>query len=174
MGIWAGKSAVLVAADRGIDHAPARLLLHMALEVRDQPDDQRGILPRRFWQGRTSMAIGLGFKAGDADSPAAHSAVKRALRQLTEAGVVELLTAGCFNRASEYHLRLQSDGKASSELVAPLRLPPRSTPAQGAGERSPGRSPPPQRTRAERLAAARFAPPVDVPMADAGIAVGDR
>lgn len=174
VGIWAAKSAVLVAADRGLEHAAARLLLHMAVEVRDQRDPQRDIAPRRFWQGRASLAIGLGFKADDADSAAAHSAVKRALRQLIDAGVVELLVAGRFNRASEYHLRLQSDGKASTELVPPLRLPPKTEPPQGTGERTPGRSPPRSRTRAERLAAARFAPPADAPMADVAIAVGDR
>lgn len=170
MGLFAAKSAVLFAAQHGLGHASSRLLLHMALECRDKADAERGIEPRRFWAGRTSQAIGLGFSADECDTPRAHSAVKRTTQELLKSGVLEILEAGRFQRHTEYYLRLNSEVPSADLLPtfdawapsSPARLvvgerPPAAEEASAkvTAERPPARFPAPS-NRLERLERARI------------------
>jgi hypothetical protein len=72
MGLYAAKNAVLVAAQLNLGNTAARLLLHMALECWDDADNPGRQEPRRYFAGRESSAIALGFLAPDNGSEAAH------------------------------------------------------------------------------------------------------
>jgi hypothetical protein len=157
VGLWAGKSAVLVSAKLGLSDKAARCLGHMALTALDKEDEARGVAPRRFFGGRNSLAIGIGFGGEDANSQAARSAVKRALRQLIDSEVVQVWRDGVAGKQSEYYLRIRSD-IASDEVLPPL------PDAPAAIKRTAQRSPNPKkahglRTRGQRAAADPPGPP---------------
>ena len=107
MGLYAAKSAVLFSAQLKLGNTAARLLLHMALECWDEKrGDQE---PRRYFGGReSSSAIALGFLAPANGSEPAFRAVKRAVRELVESGVITRVRAGGRNLTSEYELMVDS------------------------------------------------------------------
>ena len=106
MGLFAAKSAILVAAQLNLGSTAARLLLHMALECWDEKrGDQE---PRRYFGGRESSAIALGFLAPANGSEAAFRAVKRAIHELVESGAITRVRAGGRNLTSEYELMFDS------------------------------------------------------------------
>ncbi|MBN9240135.1 MAG: hypothetical protein J0J03_10705 [Leifsonia sp.] len=106
MGLFAAKNAVLVAAQLGLGGPAARLLLHMALECFDEDRDNQ--LQRRYFAGRESSAIALGYLAPDNGSDAAMSAVKRAMRELISTGAVSRIRSGGRGQTSEYELNVDS------------------------------------------------------------------
>ena len=106
MGLYAAKSAIISAAQLNLGNTAARLLLHMALECWDEKrGDQE---PRRYFGGRESSAIALGFLAPANGSEAAFRAVKRAVRELVESGAITRVRAGGRNLTSEYELMFDS------------------------------------------------------------------
>ena len=106
MGLYAAKSAILLAARLNLGNTAARLLLHMALECWDEKrGDQE---PRRYFGGRESSAIALGFLAPANGSEPAFRAVKRAVRELVERGAITRVRVGGRNLTSEYALMLES------------------------------------------------------------------
>jgi hypothetical protein len=106
MGLYAAKSAILVASRLQLGNTATRLLIHMALECWDEKrGDQE---PRRYFGGRESSAIALGFRAPDNGSAAAYRAVKRAIHELAERGAITRLRAGGRGVTSEYELMLDS------------------------------------------------------------------
>lgn len=123
MGLYAAKSAILVAARLKLGSTAARLLLHMALECWDEKrGDQE---PRRYFGGRESSAIALGFLAPENGSDAAYRAVKRAIHELVESGAIARLRAGGRGLTSEYELMLDSARPpiARRPIEAPNVLP---------------------------------------------------
>ncbi len=106
MGLFAAKNAVVVAAQLGLGNSATRLLLHMALECWDEDRDTQSA--RRYYAGRESSAIALGFTAPDNGSEAAHRAVKRVTRELVDAGVIRRVRIGGRGETSEYELLLNS------------------------------------------------------------------
>jgi hypothetical protein len=123
MGLFAAKNAVLVAAQLGLGGPATRLLLHMALECFDEDRDDQP--QRRYFAGRESSAIALGYLAPDNASEAARSAVKRALRELVATGVVSRIRSGGRGQTSEYELNLDSSRPPMMRLSArkPILLP---------------------------------------------------
>lgn len=106
VGLFAAKNAVLVAAQLGLGGPATRLLLHMALESFDEDRDDQA--QRRYFAGRDSSAIALGYLAPDNGSEAARSAVKRALRELVATGAVSRIRSGGRGQTSEYELNVDS------------------------------------------------------------------
>ena len=106
MGLYAAKSAMLVAARLKLGSTAARLFQHMALECWDEKRGEQE--PRRYFGGRESSAIALGFLAPDNGGEAAHRAVKRAIRELVESGAIARLRSGGRGLTSEYELMLDS------------------------------------------------------------------
>jgi len=106
MGLYAAKNAVLVAARLGLGNTATRLLLHMALECWDE--ERSGQAPRRYFAGRETSAIALGFLAPHNGSEMAHRAVKRAIRELIDAGAIRRTRVGGRGLTSEYELLLDS------------------------------------------------------------------
>lgn len=106
VGLFAAKNAVLVAAQLGLGGPASRLLLHMALECFDEDRDDQA--QRRYFAGRESSAIALGYLAPDNGSEAARSAVKRALRELVATGAVSRIRSGGRGQTSEYELNVDS------------------------------------------------------------------
>lgn len=125
LGLYAAKSAVLAAARLNLGNTAARLFLHMALECWDDRDNPAGQTPRLYFAGRESSAIALGFLAPDNGSEAAHRAVKRAIRELVDAGAIVRLRAGRSGQTAEYELILDSSrpGLSRRGNVAELRPP---------------------------------------------------
>jgi len=122
MGLYAAKAAVLVAARLSLGNTASRLLMHMALECWDEKrGDQE---PRRYFGGRESSAIALGFCAPANGSEAAYRAVKRAVHELVAAGVISRVRTGGRGVTSEYELMFDS---ARPQLVRrpndPIPLP---------------------------------------------------
>jgi hypothetical protein len=139
MGLYAAKNAVLVAARLNLGNTAARLLLHMALECWDDRDNRGGQEPRRYFAGRESSAVALGFLAPDNGSEAAHRAVKRAIKELIDTGAIVRIRSGRNGVTSEYQLVLDSSRPAGSRRsgnVAELRPGTR----EGATEWSPQRA----------------------------------
>jgi hypothetical protein len=125
VGIYAAKNAVLVAARLKLGNSAARLLMHMALECWDEEDNPAGQLPRRYFAGRESSAIALGFLAPANGSEAAFRAVKRTIRELVDAGAIVRVRAGRNGQRSEYELIVDSSRPQlrRSSNVAVLRTP---------------------------------------------------
>ena len=123
MGLFAAKNAVLTAARLGLGGPATRLLLHMALECFDQDRDDQ--LQRRYFAGRESSAIALGYLAPDNGSEAAHHAVKRAMRELIQAGAIHRVRTGGRGATSEYELNVDSSRPPSvyRELNQPIPFP---------------------------------------------------
>jgi hypothetical protein len=138
MGLYAAKSAVLVAAQLNLGNTAARLLLHMALECWDDQDNPGGRDPRRYFAGRESSAIALGFLAPDNGSEPAFRAVKRAIQELVRAGAIVRIRAARNGQTAEYELLVDSArpplGRSSN--VAILRR----VRDEGASEWSPQRA----------------------------------
>jgi hypothetical protein len=138
VGIYAAKNAVLVAARLELGNSAARLLMHMALECWDDEDNPAGQLPRRYFAGRESSAIALGFLAPGNGSEAAFRAVKRTIRELVDAGAIVRVRAGRNGQRSEYELIVDSSRPQvrRSSNVAVLRT----SHDQGATNWSPQRA----------------------------------
>ena len=79
---------------------PFRLLVHMALTVKDATKEPT------YWGGRDALAQALGLEPGEA----AYQSVKRALRQITEAGAARIGVHGHAGRRTEYVLTLDREG----------------------------------------------------------------
>lgn len=123
MGIYAVKSAVLEAARHDVGNPAARLLFHMAAECWDE---KRGDAePRRYYAGRASSAIALGYLAPRNDSDAARTAVKRCVRELVNAGLIHRVRIGRNGVPSEYELLLESGrpGASGSTIREPITFP---------------------------------------------------
>ena len=114
MGLYAAKNAVLVAAQLDLGNVAARLLLHMALECWDDANNPGRQEPRRYFAGRESSAIALGFLAPNNAGQAAHRAVKRAVRELVEKGAIVRIRDGGNGHTSEYELQLDSTRPVSA------------------------------------------------------------
>ena len=112
MGLYAAKSAILVAARLKLGNTAARLLLHMALECWDEKRGEQE--PRRYFGGRELSAIALGFLAPENGSDAAYRAVKRAIHELVDSGAITRLRAGGRGLTSEYELMLDSSRPAAA------------------------------------------------------------
>jgi len=123
MGLFAAKNAVLVAAQLGLGGPAARLLIHMALECFDQDRDDQP--QRRYFAGRQSSAIALGYLAPDNGSEAAHHAVKRAMRELVQAGAIRRVRMGGRGATSEYELYVDSSRPPTffREVNEPIPFP---------------------------------------------------
>lgn len=135
MGLFAAKSAVLVAMRLEIGNTAARLLNHMALECWDE---DHGIQPaRRYFGGRESSAVALGFGAPHNGSEAAHRAVKRAVKELIDQGAIRRLRSGGRGETSEYELLLDSSRPATSRRGSNEPIP---FPSQGTTDWSPQRA----------------------------------
>jgi hypothetical protein len=123
MGLYAAKNAVLVAARLGLGGSASRLLTFMALECWDDADNPRGQAPRRYFGGRETSAIALGFLAPDNGSEAAFRAVKRAVRELVDAGAITRVRYGGNGHRAEFELNVDSSRPAVSRLNPPIPLP---------------------------------------------------
>lgn len=138
MGLYAAKSAVLVAAQLGLGNTATRLLLHMALECWDDEDNPARVPPRRYFGRRELSAIALGFLAPDNGSEAAFRAVKRATKELVDKGAIVRVRHGGNGLAAEFELQVPvvlPRRRSSGPVLLPLR-----SPEQGAGEWSPQRA----------------------------------
>jgi hypothetical protein len=127
MGLYAAKNAVLVAAQLRLGNTATRLLLHMALECWDDGDNPAGQLPRRYFGGRTTAAIALGFLAPENGTDAAFRAVKRAVRELVDKGAIARVRSGRNGHTAEFELQLDSSrpltARRAPHDVAILRRP---------------------------------------------------
>ncbi|MDJ0377628.1 hypothetical protein [Cryobacterium sp. PH31-L1] len=123
VGLYAAKSAVLLAAQMRLSNASARLLLYMALECWDDANNPLGQAPRRYFAGRESSAIGLGYLAPETASVKAHTAVKRAVHELIQAGAITRIRAGGNGLTAEYELQVDSTKPATSRNSRVLILP---------------------------------------------------
>ena len=121
MGLFAAKNAVLVAAQLGLGGPAARLLLHMCLECFDEDRDDQA--KRRYFAGRESSAIALGYLAPDNGSEAAKSAVKRAMRELIRTGAVSRIRVGGRGQTSEYELNVDSSRPPVMRPYAQVPVP---------------------------------------------------
>lgn len=137
MGLFAAKNAVLVSAQLGLGNSAARLLLHMALECWDEDRDAQPA--RRYFARRESSALALGYSAPENGGEAAHRAVKRAIRELIESGVIRRLRLGGRGDTSEYELLLNSTRPpVVRRLPEPILFP--QAPSQGVTEVPPKRA----------------------------------
>jgi len=134
MGLFAAKNAVLVAGRLQLGNSATRLLLHMALECWDE--DRGDQAARRYFAGRESSAIALGFLAPENGGEAAHRAVKRAVKELVESGAITRLRLGGRGETSEYLLNVDSSRPPASRRTHEL-IP---FPPQGATDWSPQRA----------------------------------
>lgn len=108
MGLYAAKSAVVVAAQLNLGNTAARLFVHMALECWDDVENPAGQAPRRYFGRRDFSALGIGFRARDADTDAAHQAVKRATRELVDKGAIVRVRRGGNGQPAEFELQVDS------------------------------------------------------------------
>lgn len=135
MGLYAAKNAVLVAMRLELGNTAARLLNHMALECWDEPRGEQAA--RRYFAGRESSAIALGFGAPHNSSGAAHRAVKRAIKELIERGAIRRIRLGGRGETSEYELLLDSSRPPTARRGADEPIP---FPSQGTTDWSPQRA----------------------------------
>lgn len=135
MGLYAAKNAVLVAMRLELGNTAARLLNHMALECWDEQRGEQAA--RRYFAGRESSAIALGFGAPHNSSEAAHRAVKRAIRELIERGAIRRIRLGGRGETSEYELMLDSSRPQTARRGADDPIP---FPSQAATDWSPQRA----------------------------------
>jgi hypothetical protein len=108
VGLYAAKNAVLVAARLKLGPTAARLFFHMALECWDDAGNPGGQPPRRYFGAREASAIALGFLAPANGSEAAFRAVKRATRELVDAGAIRRIRYGGNGHRAEFELNLDS------------------------------------------------------------------
>lgn len=135
MGLFAAKNAVLVAAQLDLGNTASRLLVHMALECWDEERGDQAA--RRYFAGRESSAIALGFLAPDNGSEAAHRAVKRAVKELVDSGAIRRVRLGGRGETSEYELVLDSSRPPAARRGVNEPIP---FPSQGTNEWSPQRA----------------------------------
>jgi hypothetical protein len=135
MGLFAAKNAVLVAARLELGNSATRLLLHMALECWDE--ERHDQAPRRYFAGRESSAIALGYLAPSNGSAAAHQAVKRALKELVDRGAIRRIRLGGRGETSEYELIVDSSRPLTVRRPVDGPIP---FPIQGVGEWPPQRA----------------------------------
>ena len=95
----ATRAAQVFACWSHLHDRPFRLLVHMALTVKDATKDPT------YWGGREAMADMLGATGSDR---ARHQTVKRAIQQLIAAGAIELAYHGHAGKRSEYRLTLDN------------------------------------------------------------------
>jgi hypothetical protein len=122
MGLYAAKNAVLVAAQLDLGGAASRLFVFMALECWDDADNPAGQIPRRYFGGRETSAIALGFLAPDNGSEAAFRAVKRAIRELVDAQAITRIRFGGNGHRAEFELNVDSRRPALSRVNPPILL----------------------------------------------------
>lgn len=136
MGLYAAKSAVLVAAQLDLGHSATRLLLHMALECWDDEVNPLGAPARRYFGRRELSALALGYLAPANGSQAAFLAVKRATRELVDKGAITRIRSGGNGRPAEYELQVPvaRPKKAGSTFLFAVR-----DAEQGVAERPPQR-----------------------------------
>jgi hypothetical protein len=114
MGIHNVQAVGLLAAEKGVGHAAARLALNIAAYTLDHDGDDghpRGL----YYMGRDAMALHLGIMVAHYDDSedgrrakkGAHAAVKRAVRELIDAGILELVEVGSGHRRSRYRLLVE-------------------------------------------------------------------
>lgn len=138
MGLYAAKSAVLVAAQLELGNQATRLFFHMALECWDDEDNPAGQVPRRYFGRRELSALALGYLAPANGSSAAFQAVKRATKELVEKGALVRVRHGGSGMAAEFELQVPVDRPRRAQLdgvVVPFRSLER-----GVDSRSPQRS----------------------------------
>lgn len=146
MGIYAVASAFERAQVLGDHHAAARLLLWMARCCRDASDEytEAGL----YFGGQELSAQGLGYMPDEARSVKAKSAVKRAVQELLEAGLVERVRTGGHGRTAAFRLNVslrpvdnspQEAGLGTGDRPrrGPLTGPPRGPLTGPVGDRSP-------------------------------------
>lgn len=134
MGFHNARAAELLAAERKIGHAAARLAQHIALTTLDYAGDD-GQEPRLYYAGRDAMALGLGYLVihyddgtdGQHARKAAHAAVKRAVAELTQSGILEVVQTGTGARRSTYRLMVPAAPPPTRQGYA-HRAPARGTP----------------------------------------------
>lgn len=78
---------------------PFRLLVHMALTVKDATEKPT------YWGGREAMADMLGARGTDESR---RQTVKRAIRELTAAGAIKCVYQGHAGKRSEYRITLDN------------------------------------------------------------------
>lgn len=106
MGARYVKAAFAAARTVGLGHAATRVLLSMAVTVRDNPGrdgEPEGI----YFGGRESLAMDLGYGASDPDeatTEAAYAAVKRALAPCKQAGLIRQHIVAHRGARAEYDL----------------------------------------------------------------------
>lgn len=84
VGATLAKLAIERAREAGLDHAPTRALIHMALTALDR-ENKKGDPPDLYFGGRVDLAFALGYGYPDpdtADTAAAHRAVERAMHTI--------------------------------------------------------------------------------------------
>jgi hypothetical protein len=90
-------------------HAARALLIWMAFNVLDEPRNGKPALT--FWGGYKTAAIGLGYSLAELDdssrAEAALTAVKRTMRVLETAGLIEKAAGPAPGRTKEWLLTLQ-------------------------------------------------------------------
>jgi hypothetical protein len=133
VGLYAAKSAVLVAAQLQLGNSATRLLLHMALECWDDGENPMGAVPRRYYGRRELSAIALGYLAPANGTPAAFLAVKRAVRELVDKGAITRIRAGGDGRPAEYEIKVPvARPRRGRAVLFPVR-----SDEQGVDERYP-------------------------------------
>jgi hypothetical protein len=108
MGLYAAKSAVLVAAQLRLGSTAARLFLHMCLECWDDEDNPGRQVPRLYYGRRELSAIALGFLAPDNGAEPAFRAVKRAVKELVDKGAIVRVAHGGNGRPAVFELQVDS------------------------------------------------------------------
>jgi hypothetical protein len=104
VGLYAAKSALLLAAQLGLGNTATRLFVHMALECWDDGDNPAHGVPRRYFGRRELSAIALGFMAPENGSEAAFRAVKRATKELVDKGAIRRVRGGGNGVPAEFEL----------------------------------------------------------------------
>lgn len=99
------RLALVRAAENEVGHAATRALVGMALTARDVPN-ARGDPPNLYFGGRVRIALFLGYHPDEADTPAAHQAVKRAINELVTKQLTELRRAAVNGRNAVYDLSI--------------------------------------------------------------------
>ena len=135
MGLYAAKNAVLVAARLKLGPTAARLFFHMAVECWDDADNPGGQPPRRYFGSREASAIALGFLAPANGSEAAFRAVKRATRELVDAGAIRRIRYGGNGHRAEFELNLDTSRLPNSRSPHLFAVP--KPPEQGTNYWSP-------------------------------------
>jgi len=120
----AGLALTAYAAARNLPHAPARLLVFMALKAMDTD-----AAPACF-AGRNTLTEAMGLPADDYG----YRSLRRTLSQLREAGLISLVSTAAPGRAARYCLHL--DGERRGTLNDPRTEDAQRPPSEVNGGRS--------------------------------------